>query len=131
MFGGWASNNSYGVFYECEMKIISWNIRDLNGAHKQEIIRNMIRDQRLDILMIQETKMKKDSLGKIKFSNIMSGEDSNSEGVSRGLLILFNNKNFRFESEYNDGNILFCRVYHMHSNESWFLLNLYAPYNER
>ena len=74
------------------MKIISWNLRDLNGSHKQEIIRNMIRDQRPDILMIQETKMKKESLGKISFSNNMSGEASNSEGASGGLLTLFNNK---------------------------------------
>jgi len=66
----------------------------------------MIRDQRLDILMIQETKMKKESLERIKFSNIMSGEALNSKGASRGLLTLFNNKHFRVESEYNDGNIL-------------------------
>ena len=52
----------------------------------------MIRDQRTDILLVQETKMKKDSFGKIKFSNTMSGEASVSDGASRGLLILFNNK---------------------------------------
>ena len=109
------------------MKIISWNIRGLNGAHKHEIIRNMIRDQRPNILMIQETKTKKESLGKVKFSNIMSGEASDSEGASRGLLTLFNNKHFRVESKFSDGNILFYRVYHIQSNESWFLLNLYAP----
>ncbi len=76
--------------------------------------------------------MKKESLGNIKFSNIMSGLALDSEGVSGGLLISYNNKHFRFEPKYNDGNILFCRVYHMHSNESWFLLNiLYAPNNKR
>ena len=91
----------------------------------------MIRDQILDILLIQETKMKKDSLGKIKYSNTMSEEASDSEGASGGLLTLFNNKKFRFETEYNDGNIIFCREFHMYSNESWFLLNIYAPNNKR
>ena len=81
--------------------------------------------------MIQETKMKKESLENIKFSNIMSGEASNIEGASGGLLTLYNNKHFRFEKEYNGSNILFCRVYHMHSNERWFLLNLYASNNKR
>ena len=56
------------------MKLISWNIRSLNGSHKREIIRNLIRDHRPDILLIQETKMKKEILGKIKFSNTVSGE---------------------------------------------------------
>ena len=38
----------------------------------------------------------KDSLGEIKFSNTMSGEASDLEGVFGGLLTLFNNKQFRF-----------------------------------
>ena len=68
--------------------------------------------------MIQETKMKKDSLGKIKFSNMMSGEASNLEGASGGLLTFFNNKHFRVELDFNEGNILFCKVHHIQSNES-------------
>ena len=91
----------------------------------------MIRDQRPNIIMIQETKMKNDILGKIKFSNMMSGEALDLEGASGGLLTLFNKKHFRVELDFNDGNILFYRVYHIHSNESQFLLNLYAPNNKR
>ena len=113
------------------MKIISWNIRGLNGAHKQKIIRNIIRDQRSDILMIQETKMRKDSLGNIKFSSLMSGEASDSDGASGGLLTLFKTKSFRVELVFNEGNILFCKVFHFHTNEFWFLLNIYAPNNKR
>lgn len=113
------------------MNIISWNIRGLNGAHKQEIIRNLIRDQRPNILMIQETKMKKDFLEKIKFINMMSGETSDAEGASGGLLTLFNTKHFRIEAIFNEGNVLLCHVHHIHSKENWFLLNLYAPNNKR
>jgi len=91
----------------------------------------MIRDQRPNILMIQETKLKKESLGKISFSNNMSGEASDSKGETRGLLILFNNKQFRFTTLYNDGNILFCKVFHMYSSDTWFLLNVYAPNSKR
>ena len=83
---------SFGMYQNYKMKLISWNIRGLNGAHKQELIRNLIRDQRPDILLIQETKIKKEILGKIKFSNTMSGEASNLEGASRGLLTLYNIK---------------------------------------
>ena len=42
--------------------------------------------------MIQETKMRKDMLEKIIFSSSMKGEASDSEGASRGLLILYNAK---------------------------------------
>lgn len=48
------------------MKIISWNIRILNGLHKQEVLRNLVRHHKLDIVLIQETKMSKDKVEKIK-----------------------------------------------------------------
>ena len=89
------------------MKILSWNIRGLNGIHKQEFVRNMIRDQRTDLFLIQETKMKKESLEKIKFNNSMKGIASNSEGVSGGLLLLFNDKYFNIVAEFDEDNILF------------------------
>lgn len=52
----------------------------------------MIRDQRSDIMLIQETKMKKKALGKISFSNNIAGEATDSEGALGGSLTLFNNK---------------------------------------
>ena len=69
-------------------------------------------------MVIQETKMKKEMLEKIKFSSNMNGEASNSKGVAGGLLTLYNTKQFKINSLYNDGNILFCRVFHIFSNES-------------
>ncbi len=113
------------------MKILSWNIRGLNGIHKQEVIRNMIRDQRPDVFLIQETKMKKERMENIKFNNSMQGIASNSEGASGGLLLLFNDKYFNIVAEYDEDNILFCRVQHLHTNDSWFLVNIYAPNNKR
>lgn len=75
--------------------------------------------------------MKKDSLKTINFSNLMSGEASDSEGAFGGLLTLFKTNLFRVEIVFNEGNILFCKAFHIHSNEIWFLLNVYAPNNKR
>lgn len=123
--------NYLGVLQEWKIKIVSWNIRGLNGAHKQEIIRNLIRDQCPDILMIQETKMKKDILRNIRFSSFMSGVASDAEGAFGGVLTLFSTKNFRVEVVFNEDNILLCHVHHIQPNEKWFLLNLYAPNKKR
>ena len=81
--------------------------------------------------MIQETKMKKEILEKIKFSNNMNGEASDSKSASGGLLNLYNIKKFKINTLYNDGNILFYMVFHTYSNESSFLLNVYAPNSKR
>lgn len=91
----------------------------------------MIRDQMPDIFLIQEMKMKKERLGNIIFSSTMNGIASNSEGASGGLLLLFNKRHFKIEPKYDEGNILFCRVFHLHTNDCQFLLNFYAPNNKR
>jgi exonuclease III len=38
------------------MKIITWNIRGLNGRSKQRILRNCVKSEDPDILLLQETK---------------------------------------------------------------------------
>lgn len=49
------------------MKIISWNIRGLNNPHKHDIIRNMIRDSKPGVFLIQETKMSREKVETLKF----------------------------------------------------------------
>ena len=39
------------------LKIISWNVRGLNEWDKRLRVRNLIRNWRLDIVCLQETKM--------------------------------------------------------------------------
>ena len=39
------------------LKIISWNVRDLNERDKRLRVRNLIRNWRPDIVCLQETKM--------------------------------------------------------------------------
>lgn len=89
------------------MKVISWNIHGLNGTHKQEVIRNMIRDHRPKIMVIQETKMKKINAESIRFSKILVGVATNFEGPFWGLLTLYHSKFFGIQVIYEEGNILF------------------------
>lgn len=44
------------------MKIISWNIRGLNTPYKQDVFHNIVRDNKMDVVLIQETKMYKDKV---------------------------------------------------------------------
>ena len=52
-------------------------------------------------MLIQETKMKKDLVGKISFSSCMDGEATNAKGASRGLLKIFNHKHFQATTIHN------------------------------
>ena len=44
------------------MIIVSWNCRGLGSSSKVEAIKNMIKSKKLDIMMIQETKMVEDGV---------------------------------------------------------------------
>ena len=39
------------------MKVVSWNCRGLGGENKVEAIKNIIKYERPDIMLLQETKM--------------------------------------------------------------------------
>ena len=69
------------------MKIISWNIQGLNNPHKQDILKNMIRDNRPDILVIQETKMLKDKVESLPIFKSGKVIGNDSVGASGGLSI--------------------------------------------
>lgn len=69
------------------MKVISWNIRGLNGLNKQDILRNLIRDQNPDIILVQETKMSKEKVEKLNMFKVGGVCGSSSNGASRGVAI--------------------------------------------
>ena len=40
-----------------KVKILSWNVREVNDLEKRKVIRNFIRSQRVDLVCLQETKL--------------------------------------------------------------------------
>ena len=69
------------------MKIISWNIRGLNNPHKQDILKILIKDDRPDILVIQETKMPKAKVENLPMFQCGKIIGNDSIGASCGLVV--------------------------------------------
>jgi exonuclease III len=74
------------------MKVITWNIRDLNIPEKQRIIKNKLKREKLDICFIQETKCTIEKMAQIsrKNWNIYNVLDIDSQNVVGGILTLWN-----------------------------------------
>ena len=40
------------------MKVLSWNVRGLGGASRRLVVKEIVRSQKVQIVMLQETKLK-------------------------------------------------------------------------
>ena len=61
----------------------------------------------------------------------MNTKATNFDGASGWVLILYNNRAFKLSPIFNVDNALLCKVSHIHSDDSWFILNLYSPNSKR
>ena len=77
------------------VKIISWNVRGANDPNRRKIIRNFIRNQRVDLVYLQETKIQEmttvvaRSLGVCRLSDWTA---LNAEGSAGGIILLWDKK---------------------------------------
>ena len=108
------------------MKIITWNIRGMNSIHKLDIDRKFVREQKLDFLLLQETKMSKEKAEQIKKFKNYSINASSSEGASGGTLMLWKKTYFGiilFASKY----LMIAKITNVDQWDGWYLVNIYAP----
>jgi exonuclease III len=72
------------------MKLISWNIRGLNGHSKQRLLRDRIIVEQPDIMFLQETKCAGEEMDQILSRCWKQGKmiSTNAIGMVGGLAIL-------------------------------------------
>jgi exonuclease III len=82
------------------MKIISWNIRGLNGRSKQKLLRDLIIAEAPDVVMLQETKCTSEDINRLlpyywKQGGVVSID---AAGTAGGLAILWNTNTVLLEN---------------------------------
>ena len=71
-------------------RILCWNVRGLNSRVRQDAIRNLISNSRVDIVCLQETKMSVMSVGVILSSmgsDFTNWIDLPAAGASGGIVV--------------------------------------------
>lgn len=87
----------------------------------------MVRDNRPDIVLIQETKMSKEKVENIKFFKDNYIIEGSSEGSLGGIATFWNGNSIEGEVISQDNNMTSIRFHHLKDNTSWVLTNIYAP----
>jgi hypothetical protein len=86
--------------------ILFWNVRDLNGAARQDVVRNLVVASKIDVICLQETMM--EDIFRITLIRMLGQSFSNfrflpSVGASGGILVAWCNQvgcceNFRLNN---------------------------------
>ena len=115
------------------MKIITWNIRGLNGRSKQRILRDCIIAEKPDILLLQETKCRGAEAETI-FQCIWRECNSittDSTGASGGLAILWNPSNIIISKPFSTIGTIMAHFEVIVSNQEGAITNVYGPHNHQ
>ncbi|KAJ9671127.1 hypothetical protein PVL29_027221 [Vitis rotundifolia] len=78
------------------MKIISWNTRGLGSRNKRRVVKDFLRSENLDVVMIQETKKVKCDrrfVGSVWTVRNKEWTALPASGASGGILIIWTPKN--------------------------------------
>ena len=113
-----------------KVKIMSWNVRGVNDPDIRNIIRNFIRNQRVDLVCLQETKIKEmttavaRSLGVGRLSDWRA---LNPEGSAGGIILFWDKKAMELvDSEF--GLVLISCLFKMvEGGFLWMFSGVYGP----
>jgi exonuclease III len=115
------------------MKIITWNIRGLNDRSKQRILRDCIRAENPDVLLLQETKCTGVEAETI-FHRSWHGCDfihSDSAGASGGLAILWNPNTVTLNRPFSTIGTLTTHFTVTGSTQEGAITNVYGPQSQQ
>jgi exonuclease III len=115
------------------MKIISWNIRGLNGHSKQKMLRDLIIAEKPDIMMLQETKCATEDMDKLLPYCWKQGKGISTvaTGTAGGLALLWNPSSVTLEKNFTTKWSISAAYRLIGSNKPGYLTNVYGPASSR
>ena len=116
-----------------KLKIIIWNVRGANDSSKRKIIKNYIRNQRVDLMCIQETKIQEMSEGIVRSLGLGRFSDwraRNAEGAAGGILICWDKRVLEI-LDWEEGQFsLSCRFKITENGAIWVFTGVYGPFTK-
>ena len=102
---------------------------------KVEAVKDLVKINPLEILLLQETKIEGDTLLEINNQKWKknAGKAINARGSSEGLATLWAKDKFHLESSFETQHWIFTELRHIPSKNSLSLFNIYVPvrYSEK
>lgn len=115
--------------YQSTMKLISWNVRGINGPGKYRMLKNMILQEQLHIVFMQETKCSTSTLEPI-LSKAWAGCKTtivDETGALGGLAIAWNSQHIYLTNIRSSHYFIQAMFHLIGTNIHGHLTNVYFP----
>ena len=114
-------------------KLLSWNVRGANDSFKRKIIKTFIRNQKVDLLCIQETKIQPMSEGVVRSlgsGRFLDWRALDANGVARGLLICWDKRSLEI-LDWEEGQFsLSCKFRNVEDGVVWVFTRVCGPFTK-
>ena len=116
-----------------KLKLLSWNGRGANDRSKRKIIKTFIRNQKVDLLCIQETKIQPMSEGVVRSlgsGRFLDWRALDADGAVGGLLICWDKRSLEI-LDWEEGQFsLSCRFRNVEDGVVWVFTGVYGPFTK-
>ena len=113
-----------------KVKIISWNVRGVNDPDRRKIIRNFIRNQRVDLVCLQETKIQEMSTAvarSLGVGRIFDWRALNAEGSAGGIILFWDKKAMELVNSEIGLFSISCLFKMVEGGFLWMFSGVYGP----
>ena len=116
-----------------KLKLLSWNVRRVNEKEKRKIIKTFIRNQRVDLMCIQETKIQSMSEGvarSLGSGRFLDWRALDASGTAGGILICWDKRTLEI-MDWEEGQFsLSCRFKNVDNGMVWVFTGVYGPFTK-
>ena len=115
-----------------KLRILSWNVRGANNSSKRKVIKAMIRNQRVNLFCLQETKIQAMTEGLVRSLGIgrfLNWSTLDAQGSVGGILICWDKRSLEV-MEMEVGNFsISCRMRNVEDGLVWMFTGVYGPFS--
>ena len=113
-----------------KLRILSWNVRGANDGAKRKVLKAFIKMQRVDVVCLQETKLKEVSKWMIKSLGVgrfLEWVAIKVEGASGSIFIYWDTRVIQLLENEEGQYTLFCRFKSLEEDFIWVFTGVYGP----
>ncbi|RVX11700.1 LINE-1 retrotransposable element ORF2 protein [Vitis vinifera] len=115
-----------------KLRLLSWNVRGANDSSKRKVIKAMIRNQKVDLFCLQETKIQTMSEGVVRSldsGRFLDWGAMDAHGSAGGILICWDKRTLEvLEMEVGHFSIS-CRLRNVEDGLVWIFTGVHGPFS--